>query len=342
MSRVSENSSRRIIDYSLNRNKRRMEDLQYKGASLKSMVKPSDNPVGNVENLTLKSRLVDNEQFTKNSEYAKTFLSTTEQVVESLTEIVGKAKEIAIAQSSDFYSPEARSNIANEIIHLREQALALGNKRIGQKHLFSGFKSLTPPFDTKGNYFGDDGHIHVEVSKDFFVPINLTGREIFFGAKNEIELESGQDPLSVKSEKTPQLIQNRDPASNENSTNPNTLNQDDGFSNQISIFSQLEVLASALQNDDSKLIQSTLDNFDVIQNRLVTLRTRIGSISNSIMTSQNTMEKENIDIAERKSSLEDADITKLFSDIVRQQDILTSSYKATQGMLQQSLLKFLR
>lgn len=335
MSRVSENSSRRVIDYSLNRNKRRMEELQYQGASLKSMTKPSDNPVGNVETLSLKSRLVDNEQFNKNSEYAKTFLTNTEQVIESLTEIVGKAKEIAIAQSSDFYSPEARSNIANEIIHLREQALALGNKRIGQKHLFSGFKSLTPPFDSKGNYFGDDGHIHIEVAKDFFVPINLTGRELFFGAKNEIEIDSGKDPLKIKADKKPELQINRDLASDE-------TNKKDNYTNQKSLFSQLEVLASALQNDDSKLIQSTLENFDAIQNRLVTLRTRIGSVTNSIMTSQNTIEKETINIAERKSTLEDADVTKLFSDIVRQQNILTSSYKATQGMLQQSLLKFLR
>lgn len=340
MSRVSENSSRRIIDFSLNKNKKRMEELQYMGSSLKSMVKPSDNPVGNVESLTLKSRLVDNEQYQRNSDYAHTFLKTTETAVESLTEIVSKAKEIAIAQSSDFYSPEARSNIANEVVHLREQALALGNKRIGQKHLFSGFKSLTAPFDSKGNYYGDDGHIHVEVSKDFFVPINLTGRELFYGAKNEIAPDAGNDPLKIQSDKQmPEIQQNRDLASEGPA---NAINSPDSYSNQVSIFSQLEVLASALMNDDSKLIQSSLENFDIIHDRLITLRTRLGSISNSIMTSQVTMEKEAIEMAERKSKIEDADITKLFSDIVRQQDILTSSYKASQGMLQQSLLKFLR
>ena len=55
---------------------------------------------------------------------------------------------------------------------LRLQAISIANKRMGNRYIFSGYKTLTKPFDKEGNYSGDDGKIKLEVSKDFFVPIS--------------------------------------------------------------------------------------------------------------------------------------------------------------------------
>lgn len=93
---------------------------------------------------------------------------------------MNKAKEIAIAQSSDFYDANIRENVSNEIKQLRNQALAIANKRVGNKYLFGGFKTLSKPFTDAGEYKGDLGKVTVEVSKDFFVPINLNGYEVFY------------------------------------------------------------------------------------------------------------------------------------------------------------------
>ena len=82
--------------------------------------------------------------------------------------------------------------------------------------------------------------------------------------------------------------------------------------------------------------------FDEDISRTVTLRTRIGSIVNSIDRSKIIMESENISGADRKSKLIDADIAELFSDISRHENVLQTSYKASQAMLNQNLLDFLR
>jgi flagellar hook-associated protein 3 FlgL len=54
------------------------------------------------------------------------------------------------------------------------------------------------------------------------------------------------------------------------------------------------------------------------------------------------MEKENIDHISRRSNLLDADVADLFADINKQQAILKTTYQASQGAMNQSLMDFLR
>ena len=173
MTRVSENSIHGIFRHGLGVNKQKMEDLQIKGMNLKSMTRPSDSPIDNVESLALRSRLTDNHQYLRNIEHAILNLNATEKSLERMTDVMVKIKEIAVAQSSDFYNRDVKKSIANEVKQLRNDLLAISNQRIGAKYLFSGFKSLTRPFLPSGEYVGDEGQINLEVSKDFFVPINL-------------------------------------------------------------------------------------------------------------------------------------------------------------------------
>ena len=72
------------------------------------------------------------------------------------------------------------------------------------------------------------------------------------------------------------------------------------------------------------------------------IRDSIGSVVNSIDRSKNILESDNVNAAERKSKLVDADVAELFSDITKHQNVLQTSYKASQAMLNQSLLDFLR
>lgn len=347
MTRVSENSSRASITHSINKAKKRLEDLQLKGSTLRDITKPSDNPISNVEALAITSTTNDNKQYTRNSDYALLHLNVTEKSIEQLTELLGKAKEIAIAQASDFYGADVRRNVASEVKQLKNQAVSIANKRIGNKFIFSGFATLTRPFDESGKYFGDKGHIQLEVSKDFFVPINLNGEEVFYTAQdtssrrenpfehipevNRLDPDQGE---GEDFELPPDAPAPRGPAS--------ISGEAPQFENRANIFGQLDLLTSALENNDTALVQDLLEKFDNSINRLITLRTKIGSISSSIESSKLTLESENIDHATRRSELVDADVADLFSDIARHQSILETTYKSSQGLLNKTLIDFLR
>jgi flagellar hook-associated protein 3 FlgL len=343
MTRVSENSSTASLKYALNKTKAKVEDLQLKGSTLKQITRPSDNPISNVEAMALTSSTNDNIQYLKNSDFALLNLSVSEKSVEELTDIIVKAKEIAIAQSSDFFNADVRKNVANEVHQLYNQALAIANKKVGIKHIFSGTSTLTTPFDSNGNYQGDKGHISLEVSRNFFVPINLTGEEVFY---NSAETSKAEDPLKdfnqFKNAEDPKI--SRELASEDESKNVSNeaIPESEQFKSRDNIFSQLQALASALENNDPQMVQGLLEKFDTTVSRLVTLRTRIGSITNSVESSKNSLGTENIDHASRRSALIDADVADLFSDINKQQAILKTTYQASQGLMNQTLMDFLR
>jgi flagellar hook-associated protein 3 FlgL len=94
MSRVSENSSIHSINYAVGKTKGRLEDLQMKGSTLKRMNKPSDDPVGNAELLAIRSQNIDAGQYMRNINFAQTQLAYTEDVLEEMTELLNKAKEL--------------------------------------------------------------------------------------------------------------------------------------------------------------------------------------------------------------------------------------------------------
>ena len=341
MTRVSENSSSASLKYALNKTKAKVEDLQLKGSTLKQITKPSDNPVSNVEAMALTSSTNDNIQYLKNADFALLNLSVSEKSIEELTDIVVKAKEIAIAQSSDFFNADVRKNVANEVQQLYNQTLAIANKKVGIKHIFSGTNTLTVPFDGTGQYKGDTNHISLEVSRNFFVPINLTGEEVFYSSGDTTKAENPLESFEQFKD-TPTVKLNREMASAETSEPTDADSEAAKFKSRDNIFSQLQALTSALENNDPQMIQGLLEKFDNTVSRLVTLRTRIGSIMNSVESSKVNLGSENIDHASRRSALVDADVTELFSDINKQQAVLKTTYQASQGLMNQTLMDFLR
>ncbi|MBT3584159.1 MAG: flagellar hook-associated protein FlgL [Halobacteriovoraceae bacterium] len=354
MTRVSENSANASFAFSLNKAKSRMEDLQLKGTNLKKITRPSQNPMANIEALNIDSNTSDNKQYIKNANFAQLQLNVTEKSLEELTDIVMKAKEIAIQQSSDFYDEDIRGNVANEITQLRNQALAIGNKRINQRYIFAGFKTLQKPFNESGDYSGDQGQSSLEISKDFFIPINMHGAEIFYSSENSSgkiqnpledipELNQKQKRIdAIENGETPPPKSNPDHSVDTGRDLASTKTPAENFHTRENIFAQLSSLIAGLENNDASLVQSLLPKFDKTINRLITLRTRVGSLTGSIDNSKVGNESANIDSAERKSHLMDADIAELFSDITKQQNILKATYQTSQNMLNKSLLDFLR
>lgn len=355
MSRVSENSSYHAIHYSVGKSKSRLEDLQIKGANLKRIQKPSDDPVGNTELLAVRSKNIDAEQYLRNSNFAKTQLNFTENAIEELTDIVVKAKELAIGQASNFYAPEVRQSIAQEVQQLRNQALSISNRRLGNRYIFSGHKTLTRPFDEKGNYYGDAQTTTVEINKDFFIPINFSGKHIFYEKENtalqEIAPLEGtpfEKSLVPDNSNNPQNAYPSDEALDQEpqrslaSTNGPTTNMLNKGPTRSSIFRDLEKLENALLSNSPEIIQGTLTDLDKHFNRLVEIRSKIGSVSNSIENAEEDIEKTKLVNNEYKSRIEDADVAKLFTDLSRQQNVMNATYKTSAQLMNRSLLDFIR
>lgn len=348
MSRVSENSSIHAINYAVGKTKSKLENLQLKGSNLKRVQKPSDDPVGNVELLSIRSQKVDSEQYLRNNSMAKAQLAYTENAVEELTDLVSKAKELAIGQASNFFTADVRQSVAKEVNQLRQQAISIANRRMGNKYIFSGHKSLTKPFTNDGEYHGDSNQTKLEVSKDFFVPINFSGDIVFF----EKDGTSLEDNLPLKNTPFEQLEKTHRIDNQGQLATPEPQIRRDLASVQepmpmsknlarTTVFDDLQKLENALLSDNHEIIQSLLPKFDEGLNRLIEVRTKIGSVVNSLENAENNIEKTTLLNEEYKSKIEDADIAELFTDLTRQKSVLDATYKASAQLMNKSLINFI-
>lgn len=329
MTRVSENSSVNSINYAVGKTKGKVEDLQLKGSTMKRIAKPSDDPVGNVELLAVRSQNIDADQYLRSLNFAQTQLSYTENVIEDLTNILIKAKELAIGAASTIYSPEIREGVAKEIHQLRQQALSLANKRMGNRYLFAGQMVLTRPFDTEGKYLGDTNKINVEINKDVFIPINVHGKELFF-SKGKTPLE--RSDLNLKKEEidlTPPKL--REPASEGEPTEV-----------EVSVFDDLRALENAMLTDNPNIIQGLLEKLDTSIERVVKVRTEIGALTNTVTNSENNIEKTKLLNETHKSKIEDADVTDIFGNLQKEQTVLKATYQASANLMNTNLMDFLR
>jgi flagellar hook-associated protein 3 FlgL len=315
--RVGENTTLNTVRDSLSRSRLRMNELQKQNATLKRVNAPSDDPVGNTKLMSIRNETLDNEQFERNSNLAKTFLNYTDSSLEEITNLLGRAKELAIGQASSAANgPESRLMVAEEIRNIVSEVTSIANRRLGDRHIFSGYKTHTQPFDDKMGYKGDDGKIMVEVQKDVFVGMNIPGKELFLGATpppsvagaEAVSAESGQDAMQ------PELAMKRPTT---------TVSGED-------MFQTLEALRVGLMTNDVDQIRSTLEPLDRISNRVITTRAQVGARTAGIDTALANMGKKN------------ADVIQVVSDMAREESVLRASLQASNKLIQPTLLEFLR
>lgn len=348
MSRVSENSSVNSINYAVGKTKGKVEDLQMKGSTLKRVAKPSDDPVGNVELLAIRSQNIDAEQYKRNLNFAHTQLAFTENVLEHLTDLLVKAKELSVGQASSIYGPEIRAGVAKEIHQIRQQVVSLANKRMGNRYIFAGQKVLTRPFDKEGQYHGDTNKMNIEINKDVFVPINVNGKELFFSKeKTPITRADTDIQLDPDMGQNPRTDINRTPATAQTATATAAPQASDplrpsGEFVEVSIFDELRALESALLTDNPVIIQGLLEKLDSSIERTVAFRTQIGALSNTVANAENNIEKTILLNEAHKSKIEDADVTTLYADLQKEQNVLKATYRASSNLMNVSLMDFLK
>jgi flagellar hook-associated protein 3 FlgL len=360
MTRVSENSSFHALNYSVGKGKSKLEDLQIKGGTLKRIQKPSDDPIGNTELLAVRSKDIDSKQYLRNANYAKTQLSYTEAALDEVYNVLVKAKEIAVGQASNIYNDDVRRSIAKEVGQLYEQTISIGNRRLGNRYLFSGHKTLTRPFDENGKYSGDDGQMNLEVAKDVFVPISFNGNTVFFEKEGtqartmqplkDALLDQPQtiEPIENKLQ-NPQLQPEIPPHMQEENQEQVQISR--GLASQemvinkgpsrASIFSDIKSLENALITNNHEIVQALLPRLDDHISRNIEVRAQIGSVINAVEGNEINLEKSKMMNAEYKSKIEDADVAELFADIARQQNVMKATYKSNANLISKNLMDFI-
>ncbi len=320
--RVTENTNYDVVRESIRRGREKMQELQYQSTTLKKLNQPSDDPVGAAKVLEMRTDKLNNDQYQVNAKIAEAFLNNTDHAIFELSEIVLRAKEIAINQSSAASSSEeTRLGVSEEVIQLFKQAVAIGNCRVGDRYLFGGYKTQKPPVGPEGSFLGDDGQMMLEIANDVFLSMNVPGSDVF----NTSPPRGGIDGASAY-----RGSEARDDG------------ELDALPENVNLFEELQHFRIALLTGDLEGVRSTLERFDQIYSKLIATRAKIGSRMQGLQSTSQAIERHNITNAMLSSSLEDADMAQVVSDLGKEETVFRSSLASSKRLIQPTLLDFLK
>ena len=335
--RVTQNTNFDQVRENVQRSKGRMEKLQMQNSTMKKLNAPSDNPVGAAKVLEVRTDKVNNDQFLTNAKLAESQLSNTDHALGELADLVVRAKEIALGQSSGASSTdETRIGIAEEVSQLYQQAVSVANRRVGDRYLFGGFKTDKPPVSPEGRYAGDRGTQMVEIAKDVFLASNVAGIDAFNthpDSSADAQLQKGYGARSPASETTATDAELRG-APVEGYVRAKLEN--------VNVFDELQNLRIGLLTGNVDEVRSTLDRFDTMHSHLLANRAKVGSRMAGIDNSEKAIERQNLTNAQLTTTIEDADMAQVVSDMAKEEQVFRSSLSSSQKLLQPTLSDFIK
>ncbi len=151
-------------------------------SSGKRINRPSDDPLGFGKVLDYRKTLSSLDQYDRNIQSAKNRVEFLETALEGVEELIVDAKNWAVDQAGS--ESMDREAAITSVQNIRDQLVQLGNSKMGNVYVFSGFQSLTPAFDATGTYNGDNGYYSVMTADNMEMQVEADGSRVFQGAED--------------------------------------------------------------------------------------------------------------------------------------------------------------
>ncbi|MHB1313896.1 MAG: flagellar hook-associated protein FlgL [Christensenellales bacterium] len=130
----------------LNTNIKALDKYQTQLSSFKRITRLSDDPIGMLKSIQVRTRIYKTEQYQSTVDCAKTWLKDTETSLTEMNEVLKNAYEKTIDAANSYMTDSDKQSIAEYIGQLRDQALSIGNNRSGDKYIFGGYNTSRAPF----------------------------------------------------------------------------------------------------------------------------------------------------------------------------------------------------
>lgn len=181
---------------------RSIHEAQKQVVSGSRIHRPSDDPVAAGTVVRTDSQLRAIEQYRRNIGTARTRLSAEESVLGSLTDLLTRARELAIANATGTANADTRAAAKAEVEQLLAEAIQLGNTRVNGSYLFGGAFDDRRPFDADGAFDPDfpprdTGGRQVEIASGHLIATQHDGGTVFIDSEVFASLRELADALGA-------------------------------------------------------------------------------------------------------------------------------------------------
>ncbi len=260
----------RVLD-NLQRNLSGYAKAQNQVATGRRFERLSEDPLAGSQVMTAERGLRGIAQYRRNSTAARTRMDAEEATLNQLTDLLSRAKELAIQEGSSSGTPVTRAAAKAEVDAIVEQVIQLGNTKVGNEYLFAGDMVTTQPFDAAGAYFGDDGVRGAEVGQGYLLTSNHNGRELLVTSNVLSSLQALSTQLGTG---TPLTVAATATGIDTAFTNVQTLLSATG--------ARVRQIESAMQNTDALETNLTLRKSDLQDISLEEATTRFAGLQSTL------------------------------------------------------------
>ncbi|HXN31899.1 MAG TPA: flagellar hook-associated protein FlgL [Polyangiaceae bacterium] len=180
--RITEAMNLNSVLESESRASERMAQLTQMASSGLAVSQPSDDPAAYASIVQRDAGIATVQARHSAATSAAGDLDLAGSVLDQATNLIQKAQSLAVEEANGTQDASSRANAATQVDSLRQQLLALANTKGSTSYLFGGTNSGTPPFDSLGNFAGNDGVTHVEVADGVLAVSNASGAQAFTAA----------------------------------------------------------------------------------------------------------------------------------------------------------------
>jgi flagellar hook-associated protein 3 FlgL len=168
-----------------------MTNAQEEVSTGKAINQISDNPYGAMDALSMTALQSQITQFNSNLSTASDFLSTNENALTQVTNLMNQAYQIAVQGANSTNSASALNALASQITDIQASLVNIGNTQNSSgQYIFAGQQTDTQPFSAsngKLSYVGDNGNINVEIAPGDEMTVNTPGSPLFTSMYNQLE-----------------------------------------------------------------------------------------------------------------------------------------------------------
>lgn len=286
----------------------RFDNAQRRVNTGKQLQVPSDNPSGTADTLGFREKVSELDQYGKNMNEAKGYMSTSETALDSVSQLLRQARTIAVQGASDNTSIEARQALASQLDNIIQQLGNIGNATYGSRYVFGGQLSNAPAFSGSGAGFvysggtsakGDD-KVVLDIGRGESMQVNVSGDNVL-------------SPL-IQDQTTPSFVR-----------------------------SILGKLRDDVASGASSLVSYTdLPQLDSQINNVLAVRADMGAKIQRVDLTLSRNEQTKVNFTKFISSIEDADIPKSVVELQTAQTAYQAALAATSRSFQNSLLDYLK
>lgn len=155
-------------------------------ATGKSILRPSDDPVGTSSSLAISRQIGEVDRYRNAVATAKPLIDAGIAAIDEAGNLYSEARELVVQGLNGTLNSDDRQALSQQIELLKARLVEVSNSKLGERFLFGGTESSTEPFaessGTSGRtvvYQGNQSAREVSIGAGVGVPVNIAGDDIF-------------------------------------------------------------------------------------------------------------------------------------------------------------------